>query len=75
MTTTIIRLCYMITEWQAGYSVVDPDPDLHHFGNLDPHPDPHPDQIKIRIRIRIRVKSRIGIRIKVMRIHNTGWLG
>ncbi len=24
-------------------SVVDPHPDPHHFGNLDPHPDPHPD--------------------------------
>jgi hypothetical protein len=30
--------------------VVDPDPDLHHFGNLDP--DPHPHQIEIRIRIK-----------------------
>jgi hypothetical protein len=33
----------------AGCSVVNPD--LHHFGNLDPRPDPHSHQIKIRIRI------------------------
>jgi hypothetical protein len=32
-------------------SVVDLDPDLHHFGHLDPHPDPH--QIIFRIRIEI----------------------
>ncbi len=54
MTTTIIRLCYMITEWQAGCSVVDPDLDPHHFGNLDPHPETHPHQLKIQIRIRIK---------------------
>ncbi len=34
-------------------SVVDPHPDPHYFGNLDPHPDPNPHQIKIRIRIKI----------------------
>jgi hypothetical protein len=35
---------------------VDPDPqpvpDMHQFGNMDPHAD----QIKISIRIRIRIK-------------------
>jgi hypothetical protein len=36
------------TSKQVG-SVVEPDPDPHHFGNLDPHPH----QIQIRIRIKI----------------------
>ena len=33
------------------YRVVDPD--LLHFGNLDPHPSLHSRQIKIRIRIKM----------------------
>ncbi len=44
MTTTIIRLFYIVGEWQAGCSVVDPDP--HNFDHLDPQPDPHPHQLK-----------------------------
>jgi hypothetical protein len=46
-------------------SVVDPNPDTHHFGNLDPHPDPHPHQIKIRIRFRIKVISWIRNQIRI----------
>ncbi len=44
MTTTFIGLFYMITEWKAGCSVVNPDP--HNFDHLDPQPDPHPHQLK-----------------------------
>jgi hypothetical protein len=55
-------------------SVLDPeqhpDPDPHHFGNLDQHPDPHPHQIKIRIRIRIPIKVISWIRNRIrMRIN------
>jgi hypothetical protein len=38
---------------QVGTSVVDPETDPHHFGNLDPHPL----QIKIQIRISLQMSS------------------
>jgi hypothetical protein len=54
-----------------------PDPDLHHFDNMDPHPDPHPHQRKIRIRIPFKVISwipnRIRIRINSQMTSQNGW--
>jgi hypothetical protein len=53
------------------------EPDLHHFGNLDPHPDPHPLGIKIRTWIRIKVMSwirnRIRIRINLQMTSQNDW--
>jgi hypothetical protein len=43
----LVQVCHG-QEIHLKSSVVDPD--LHHFGNLDPH------QIKIRIRIRINLQ-------------------